>query len=252
MTDFAAVDAGDARDLVAMMDATDAWPAVHAARAWVFEQVALTTDALVVDAGCGPGTFGATVQRAGARAIDVDVSRVMALETRRRRADALAVVGDACRLPVRDGAARLVRAERMLQWSAEPARVLAELLRVTAVSGWIAVTDTDWGTFSVDHPDAAVVERFAAGALGWVPHPRLARDLPSALAALGAHDVRLRRDTMAFDAWDPDDPLQRAGPPGLPLRDVCPAVDVDAVAERARTGEFRAAVTMVTVVARRA
>jgi SAM-dependent methyltransferase len=192
------------------------------------------------------------VQRAGACAIDVDVSMVMALETRRRRAHARVVMGDAGALPLRDGVAGLVRAERMMQWSAEPARVLAELLRVTAVSGWLAVTDTDWSTFTLEHPDAAVVERFGAGALGWVPHPRLARDMPSALSALGAHDVRLRRDTMTIDAWNPDDRLQHAGPPGLPLRDIGTADDVDVVAERARAGKFGAAVTLVTVVARRA
>jgi hypothetical protein len=67
MTEIAAVDAGDARDLVAMMDATDGWPGVRA------------------------------------------------------------VVGDASALPLVDGAVRLVRAERMLQWSSEPAGVLAEL-----------------------------------------------------------------------------------------------------------------------------
>ena len=60
MTDFAAVDAGDAHDLVAMMDATDAWPAVHTARAWVLEQVALDERSVVVNTGCGPGTFSAS------------------------------------------------------------------------------------------------------------------------------------------------------------------------------------------------
>jgi hypothetical protein len=120
------------------------------------------------------------------------------------------------------------------------------------VTGWIAVTDTDWGTLTVEHADAAVVERVRAGALRWVPHPRVARDLPSAVAALGAHDVRLRRETVRIGAWDPEASVQRSGPPGLPLRDIGRADDVDAVADRARAGRFDAAVTLVTVVARRA
>jgi cyclopropane fatty-acyl-phospholipid synthase-like methyltransferase len=65
VTDFAAVDTGDARQLVAMMDATDAWPAVQATRAWLLEQVELADDAVVLDAGCGPGTFGGSAARHG-------------------------------------------------------------------------------------------------------------------------------------------------------------------------------------------
>src|SRR3954467_15566478 len=93
-----------------MMDATDAWPAVHAARAWVLDQVELDAHAIVVDAGCGPGTFGASV---AGHAIDIDSSYVMLREARRRRADARVVLGDIERLPVRDGSATLVRAERV-------------------------------------------------------------------------------------------------------------------------------------------
>jgi SAM-dependent methyltransferase len=100
VTDFAAVDAGAARALVAMMDATDAWSAVCAARDWVLRQVALDGDAVVVDVGCGPGTFAAS---APGLAVDLDVSAAMLRETRRRRATARAVLGDVTRLPVGDG-----------------------------------------------------------------------------------------------------------------------------------------------------
>ena len=42
-----------------MMDATDAWTAVRAARTWVCDTVGVGTGHLVVDLGSGPGTFGA-------------------------------------------------------------------------------------------------------------------------------------------------------------------------------------------------
>ena len=147
MTDFAAVDTGDEHELVAMMDATDAWPAVRAARAWVLDQVELSDTAVVVDAGCGPGTFGGSVRGCP---VDLDASHVMLRETRRRRPDARVVLGDIARVPLRDECAVLVRAERVLQWIADPTAALTELLRIVASGGWLAVTDTDWGTLTID------------------------------------------------------------------------------------------------------
>src|SRR5262245_40089323 len=111
MTDFAAVDAGDGRELVAMMDATDAWPAVQAAREWVLARAAPGAGALVVDVGAGPETFGAAVTPLGATAVDVDASLTMVEETRRRRQDARLVLGDVARVPLRGACAQLVRAE---------------------------------------------------------------------------------------------------------------------------------------------
>jgi SAM-dependent methyltransferase len=256
MTDFAAVDAVDAvdagvaRDLVAMMDATDAWPAVRAARAWVLEHAAPGDLAVVVDAGCGPGTFGASVPGC---VLDVDWSLVMLQEVRRRRADARTVAADLAHLPLREGAAGLVHVERVLQWTDDPVAVLAELRRALAPGGWLAVTDTDWGTFAVDHPDAAAGDRLRAAAGQWVPHARFARDLPATLRALGGHDVQTRHDTVSLTAWDPDDPAQHDGPPGLPLHSIAGPLtpELVPVAARARGGEFLAEVTLVTCISRR-
>ena len=249
MTDFAAVDTGDARELVTMMDATDAWPAVRAARAWVLEQVELSDTAVVVDVGCGPGTFGGSVRGCP---VDVDASHVMLRETRRRRPDARVVLGDIARVPLRDECAALVRVERVLQWITDPGAALAELLRIAAPGGWLAVTDTDWGTLHVDHADPAAADRITAAALRWVPHSRFARDLPRTLTALGVHDLRTRQDTMTISVWDPDAPAQHDGPPGLPLHSIAGehAGDLDAVADAARSGTFRAQVTLVTALGR--
>jgi len=258
--DFAAVDGGDARELVAMMDATDAWPAVQAARAWVLEQAQVDSK-VAVDVGCGPGTFGRSAAAAGAVAVDLDRSLTMLQETRRREDGTRVALADAARLPLRDGAAQLVRAERVLQWTTDPRAALAELRRVTARRGWTAVTDTDWGTLSVDHPDPRAAERLAVAALGWVPHARFARDLERALSELGASEVHARTDTVVIDAWDPDDAAQYDGPPGLPLHSIAAGAapdlgdavdrDLDALADHARRGQFSAHLTLVTVMARR-
>jgi SAM-dependent methyltransferase len=184
--------------------------------------------------------------------VDVDRSLVMLHETRRRRPDARTVVGDLARLPLRDGAPGLVHVERVLQWTHDPVAVLAELRRAIAPDGWLAVTDTDWGTFSVDHPDAAARDRLRAAALRWVPHARFARDLPTTIRALGGADVHTRRDTVTLTTWDPDDAEQHDGPPGLPLHSIAGplAPELAPIATRARAGAFRAEVTLVSCVTR--
>jgi hypothetical protein len=81
------------------------------------------------------------------------------------------------------------------------------------------------------------------------------------MAALGATDLRERADTVVITAWDPDDPAQRDGPPGLPLRSIAAAAaadergalehDLAVLADDARNGGFHARLVLVTVAARR-
>ncbi len=244
-----------------MMDATDAWPQVQATRAWVLDRAALPTGSLVVDVGSGPGTFSAAARARGARALDIDRSAVMVDALVARHPGAVAARADVEHLPLRGAAADLVHIERVLQWTARPAAALIELGRVTAPGGFVAITDTDWATLAIDHPDPEGAARVAAAARRWVAHPTLARSLPRRLADAGATDVVVRTDVVTILAWDPDDPGQHAGPPGLPLRTMAGAAvaseravteaDVDTLADHARHGRFFAAVTLVSVVARR-
>jgi len=62
----------------------------------------------------------------------------------------------------------------------------------------------------------------------------------------------VRHDTATIAEWDLDDPAQRDGPPGLPLHWIAGAhaANVDVIADRGRGGEFHAAVTLVTCIAR--
>lgn len=261
---FRDVDGSEATTLVAMMDATDAWPAVRAARTWIVEQVAPAGRELerVVDVGSGPGTFN-SMARSASRTVDVDRSQVMARAARSRHHRTDAVVADAHDLPLGDAVGELVHTERMLQWLDRPEDALAELVRVTAPGGWLAVTDTDWSTFVVGPPsDAApgAVADWAGAALRWVPHGRFAASLPGRFVDFGLTDVRTRTDRAVLAAWDPGAPDQFDGPPGLPLRSIAgaAAVDPDAwsaeldrLAAAALAGTFCAELTLVTVLGRR-
>jgi ubiquinone/menaquinone biosynthesis C-methylase UbiE len=263
---FRDVDASDGDALVAMMDATDAWPAVQTAREWIREATAGRAGAprRVLDLGSGPGTFNVGTD-AGCT-VDVDRSMVMSRTARVRHASTLAVVADMAAVPIADGSADLVHIERALQWSADPDAALTEAARLVAVDGWLAVTDTDWRTFTVDV--AASSSSYGAGdrdawaraALRWVPHGHLAPELPERLMALGLVDLEQRRDRVVLTDWDPDDRSQHDGPPGLPLRAIAAAggphaaalsVQVDELVELARAGSFRAELDLVSVVGRR-
>jgi SAM-dependent methyltransferase len=246
-----------------MMDATDAWPAVQTAREWVrlVTRSDGSTRRRVLDLGSGPGTFNVGTD-AGCT-VDVDRSMVMSRTARVRHASTLAVVADMAAVPIADGSADLVHIERALQWSADPDAALTEAARLVAVDGWLAVTDTDWRTFTVDLaalPSSSDAGAWAQAALRWVPHGHLAPELPDRLTALGLVEVEQRRDRVVLTDWDPNDPSQHDGPPGLPLRAIAAAagphatalsVQVDELAARARAGSFLAELTLVSVLGRR-
>lgn len=254
---FTDVDGDDTAHLVAMMAATDAWPAVGAARSWVLRRLVGGPAPVVVDVGAGLGTFGAAARDEGAVTVDVDLSNAMLQALRARHPRARPVLADLAHLPVRGGAADLVHVERVLQWVADPGAAVADLRGLTGPGGLVAVTDTDWGTFAVDHPDEAAAARLSDAALRWVPHPTLARTLPRLMAEAGATDVAVRTDAVEIVAWDPDHPDELDGPPGLPLRTIAEAAgdrraesDVDVLADLARRGRCFATLTLVSVVAR--
>jgi SAM-dependent methyltransferase len=258
---FRDVDATDGDVLVAMMDATDAWPAVQAAREWI-RRVTRTesTERRVLDLGSGPGTFnGATLASC---TVDVDRSMVMSRTARRRHPSTLAVVADMAGVPFADHVADLVHVERALQWTADPDAALSEAARLVAVDGWLAVTDTDWSTFTVSLAPGSTGDdgAWARAAPRWVPHGHLAPELRDRLVDLGLTDVAHRSDRVVLNEWDPDDTAQHDGPPGLPLRAIAAtagpnaaslSAQVDQLADLARAGSFRAELTLVSAVGRR-
>jgi ubiquinone/menaquinone biosynthesis C-methylase UbiE len=259
---FRDVDASDGDSLVAMMDATDAFPAVQAARRWI-RRVTRTdgeTPGRVLDLGSGPGTFNALT--GAASTVEVDRSMVMSRTARRRHPSTLAIVADMAAVPIADRVGDLVHIERALQWSADPDAAVSEAARLVAAGGWLAVTDTDWSTFTVDLAPLSASDdgAWARAALRWVPHGHLAPQLPGRLEALGMADVEHRADVAVLTDWDPDDPSQLDGPPGLPLRAIAAAAgphaatlgsQVDELANVARAGTFRAELTLVSAAGRR-
>jgi ubiquinone/menaquinone biosynthesis C-methylase UbiE len=122
----------------------------------------------VLDVGCGPATdtipLAALVGSTG-KSVGVDYDGQM-VEAANHRAEMEGVRGwvehrqsDAYSLPFKAAAFDSCRSERLFQHLEDPARALAEMVRVTKPGGVLVVLDTDWATISIDTPESDVEKR---------------------------------------------------------------------------------------------
>jgi SAM-dependent methyltransferase len=93
---------------------------------------------LVLEIGSGPGHVTTWLRRAGVPVVALDQSRE-SLERLRQRTDAVAVVGDARRLPFGDAAFDAVLADGVLHHTARPRRAFEEAVRVLRPGGLLFV-----------------------------------------------------------------------------------------------------------------
>jgi ubiquinone/menaquinone biosynthesis C-methylase UbiE len=165
--------------LIRFLDMAKGHPVLTELQTRLAEELRLTPGAHVLDAGCGTGTRAVEIARTtpGVRITGVDASRLMVEEAHRRSRDnGLDVsyhVADAAALPFGDDAFDACQAQTLLEHVADPAAVLAELVRVTRPDGRIAALDLDQGSTVLDHPDRAATRMILddwtdAFAGGWV------------------------------------------------------------------------------------
>ncbi|HSF26203.1 MAG TPA: methyltransferase domain-containing protein [Actinomycetes bacterium] len=109
----------------------------------------------VLDIGCGPGTITADlaelVPQGAVTAIDsapAIIERARATAAARGLVNVDFAVGDAHALEFPDGSFDVVHAHQVLQHVADPIAVLAEMGRVCAPSGLVAVRDADYAAMT--------------------------------------------------------------------------------------------------------
>ena len=113
----------------------------------------------VLDVGCGPGgdvPLLVDAVGAGGRVLGVDREPRMAAEASARhglRAGVGFACAEAAALPLPAAGVDRVWMHRVLQHAREPARVLAEAVRVLRPGGRAVLADPDWETLLFDHPD---------------------------------------------------------------------------------------------------
>ncbi len=256
----------EAADLAAqifVLDLQEQLPGVGRLRDWTMAALAPTTGEVAVDVGCGAG---AEVRRMAGlvgptgRSVGVEPHAGLRAEAQARAAAAGSsaefVDADASSLPFEDGTVSVIRCERVFQHLTDPEAAVAEMARVLAPGGRVAIIDSDWATAVLSVGDPDVVRRLNEASWQRMANPFAGRRLRAQLTRAG---LVVNADIGSSAVILPDEMLTD---PQL-LRNNAEAAIADGaitsseadqlqrdVVEAAEHGEVFFAVTMFSVVGR--
>jgi SAM-dependent methyltransferase len=203
---FSNVDASPhVAEAIAWQERIDAWPQIRAYKARSYEWCGELMPRL--DVGAGPGTDALALQAFGT---DLSVAMCRTAVSRGlpvARADAHA-------LPFLDASFGAVRADRVLQHLRDPARAIAEMVRVCAADGRVVACDPDQSTLAIDLPGAPadlVTKVIRLRREVGYRHGTIAGRTPELFAAAGLVDIRAEGFPLVLS--DPDDAFGLAGWP---------------------------------------
>ncbi len=147
-----------AHEVAAFQDRLDAQAQrTRAIRHGVYARARLDAAATILDVGSGSGAVTQDLAAyTAARVIALDADAAMAGRTRHSNRDALCADGRA--LPFADGSFDAAVCNLTLMWSPEPARVVAEMLRVVRPGGVVVASmEPDYGG-KVHYPENPLID----------------------------------------------------------------------------------------------
>jgi arsenite methyltransferase len=179
-------------------------------RALVRTALAAAPGDRVLDVGCGPGFYCAellTEVGPTGSVVGVDSSPSMLALAARRCEGAENVElheADATSLPVPDSSVNRALSVQVLEYTADPAAVLAELYRALTPGGRIVVWDIDWASVSLHSEDPIRMGRVMRAFEEHLAHPSLPRTLAPRLRAAGFTEIEMEAYAFASCEMDPE------------------------------------------------
>lgn len=256
--------AADLAAQVFVLDMQEQLPSVARLRDWTLGVLAPVAGDVAVDVGAGTGAevrrLAALVGATG-RAVGVEPHAGLRAEAIARASatgsTAEYVDGDASALPFEDGSVQVIRCERVFQHLPDSDAAVAEMARVLAPGGRVAITDSDWGTSVISVGDPDVVRRLNDASWRRTANPFSGRRLRGQLTRAGlAVDADIGSSAVILpDEMLVDPALLRinsaaAVAEGAITQDEADRLEHEVV-EAAKAGEVFFAVTMFSVIGRR-
>jgi SAM-dependent methyltransferase len=189
----------------ARLPAAEAWSGYKPAS---FALLALETGDAVLDVGCGTGddarAIALLVPGVAVVGIDADATKVAEAErlTLGIPRPVEFRVGDAREIELEAETFDACRADKVFHHLDDPAKVLAEMVRVTRPGGRVVVSDADYDTLLVDAPDEVVTRRILDAFRDRLPNPRIGRRLPALFADAGLTGISVAPYTAVVTADD--------------------------------------------------
>lgn len=181
---FSDVDrSGSANHLIEYLDAARLAPSVISAKEWSLDRLDLQPGLSALDIGCGTGEdVVAMLQRVtpGGRSVGIDNSEFMVSEARQRHGlvpNLGFAEADAHGLPFTSASFVGIRCERTLQHLSDPARAVAEMVRVLRPGGRMVLLEPDWGTLVLEGADPILTDQIVARHVTRHTQPRMGRRL---------------------------------------------------------------------------
>ncbi len=162
----------------------------------------------ILEVGCGLGDDAAALAKRvapGGAVVAIDGSRAMIDAARERHRDVAGLsfdVADAAHLPFDDASFDACRIDRVLQHIDDPARAIAEMVRVLRRGGVVVAFDNDWETLTVDSADRALTRTILNAWCDRFPSGWIGRQLVPLFLQAGLHDVVTYPKTLVLRELD--------------------------------------------------
>jgi ubiquinone/menaquinone biosynthesis C-methylase UbiE len=213
---FQSVDrAADFRVFSSCLTLIDSLPFFTECKRESYELLNATPGRRILEVGCGLGDDAAALAERvvpDGSVVAIDGSEVMINAARERHGDVAGLsfdVADAAHLPFGDASFDACRIDRVLQHIHDPARALAEMVRVLRPGGVLVAFDSDWETLLVDSGDRALTRIILNAWCDRFPSGWIGRRLFSLFLEAGLGDVVTYPKTLVLRELDVADRVFR-------------------------------------------